>query len=527
LMLKTADPLPLNDWERNVYLQLVPQDHFLRRLLEVIDFERFRGDLEACYRGDQGRPPWDPVCLLKLEILARHYQLSDRQLVQQTQVNVAFRLFVGVGLNSVLPHHTLLTYFRQRVGAERLQQIFHTLLGQARELGLVRDRLRLKDATHVIANIAIPSTLRLVAETRNQLLAALEPFAAATVEEEKQRAEAIHQASVDLPPQERLVRRVAHLKSVLAWAAEVPRQEVYRQATAALQEQLQRALAAAHKVLADREPEADDKLLSLHDPDARRGKHGDYFEGYLLDVAVDADSQLITGVNVLPGNGDEGADATYLIRQEEQAQGNDVQGLSLDGAGYRGELLRELTDSKGLDLEVFVPPPPEQVTGKFESDQFTLSDDGTTLTCPAGQTTTWRYREKHGVRFFFPEATCSDCPLRSQCLAQPTTQRRSVAKNIYEAEYRAARAKAQTEAYAEVRRQHPAIERKLSELVRWHDLRHARYRGRQRVLRQGILTALVVNLKRMMRLLRERLCQVAAPSPPTQEIVRASLIGFA
>src|SRR5262249_19143238 len=416
-MLKIADPLPLNDWERNMYLQLVPQDHFLRRLLELVDFERFRGDLEACYRGDRGRPPWDPVCLLKFEILARHYGLSDRQVVQQTQVNVAFRLFVGVGVNSLLPHHTLLTYFRERVGAERLQQIFHTLLGQARELGLVRDRLRLKDATHVIANIAVPSTLRLVAEVRDQLLAALEPFARAAVEAEKQRTEAIHQASHDLSPKERLVRWVAHLKAVVGWAEEVPKQEVFRQASAVLQEQLRHALATAHKVLADREPEGQDKLVSLHDPDARRGKHGDYFEGYLLDVAVDADSQLITGVNVLPGNGDEGADATYLILQEEQAHGNDVQGLSLDGAGYRGELLRELTDADGLDLEGFVPPPPEPVTGKFEADQFTLSEDGRTLTCPAGQTTTWRFAEKHAVRFVFTTVTCRDCPLRSQCLA--------------------------------------------------------------------------------------------------------------
>jgi N-acetyl-gamma-glutamyl-phosphate reductase len=44
-------------------------------------------------------------------------------------------------------------------------------------MGLVRDRLRLKDATHIIANIAIPSTIRLVAETRDGVLEAAEPFA--------------------------------------------------------------------------------------------------------------------------------------------------------------------------------------------------------------------------------------------------------------------------------------------------------------------------------------------------------------
>ena len=74
-------------------------------------------------------------------------------------------------------------------------------------------------------------------------------------------------------------------------------------------------------------------------------------------------------------------------------------------------------------------------------------------------------------------------------------------ENDYEAEYRAAQAQAQTPAYAQVRREHPAIERKLAELVRRHDLRHARYRGRARVWYQSLLTGLVVNLKRLLRLL--------------------------
>jgi len=523
-MLKADELVPLTPVEQELYTQLVPADHFLRRLLAMIDCERFRPVLEACYCGDQGRPAVDPVCMLKLEIVSRHYNLSDREVMAQTQVNVAFRLFVGLSLRSPLPHHTSLTHFRDRVGAEQLQEIFHTLLGQARELGLVRDRLRLKDATHIIANIAIPSTLQLVADTREQLLAALRPLAAAQVEQEQQRAEAIRQASADLKDEERLVRRVAHLQAMLAWADEVPGQERFHQAAAAVQEQLRQALGVAHKVLADRDPQAQDKLLSVHDPDARRGKHGAYYEGYLLDVAMDADSELITGVNVLPANGNEAADATHLIRQEEQAHGNDVEAISIDGAGFRGTLLRELTDPQGLNLEVFVPPSPQPVDGPFQPEQFTLSADGATLTCPAGQTATCRNKafDNVGRRFIFAESACGNCPLRQQCLANPAVKQRTVLKNFYEAEYRAARAKAQTAAYAEVRRQHPRIERKLAELVCRHNARHARYRGRDRVLRQGILTALVVNLKRLVRLATAGLAHAVSP-PPTTVTVRAEL----
>jgi hypothetical protein len=52
-----------------------------------------------------------------------------------------------------------------------------------------------------------------------------------------------------------------------------------------------------------------------------------------------------------------------------------------------------------------------------------------------------------------------------------------------------------------VRREHPGIERKLAELVHWHAGRRVRYRGRLKVKIQYVLTAIVVNCKRMVKLL--------------------------
>ena len=56
--------------------------------------------------------------------------------------------------------------------------------------------------------------------------------------------------------------------------------------------------------------------------------------------------------------------------------------------------------------------------------------------------------------------------MRDQCLVNPEAKSRTVVKNEYEAEYKAAQAKTQTPEYAKVRKEHPAIERKISELVR-------------------------------------------------------------
>jgi len=107
------------------------------------------------------------VRLLKRSLLQFQYDLSDSQVVRQAQVNVAFRFFLDLSVESPLPVPSLLSQFRTRLGVERFTQIFNEILRQARAQGLVKDRLRLKDATHLIANIAIPSTLQLVAQNES------------------------------------------------------------------------------------------------------------------------------------------------------------------------------------------------------------------------------------------------------------------------------------------------------------------------------------------------------------------------
>jgi len=386
-MLRASYYVPPTELDLLIFEKLVPASHYLRQVKTLIDFESFRSQLASCYSPDEGRPADDPVLMLKLGFLAFHYNLSDRRVLAETQVNVAFRFFLDLAVDSELPHPSLLSVFRTRLGEAKYQSVFAGIVEQARAFGLVKDRLRLKDATHVIANIALPATIRLVAQTRKRLLEATAPFAPERVTQEQARAEAIHTATIDLEEPERLLQRVRHLRQILLWVEplyqglpELPFSQ------AGPRQALEEALHLAHKVLADREdPDTPDKLLSLADPDARLGKHGSYFHGYLLDVAMDADSQILTALEVLPANADEAADATALIQEEEAAQHNDVGALSLDGAGFRGELLREWQDRQGLCLEVYVPAPalPEP-NGRFGSDAFVVDQASKSLTCPGG-----------------------------------------------------------------------------------------------------------------------------------------------
>jgi IS5 family transposase len=459
-----------------------------------------------------GAPAEDPVRLLKLSLLQFHYDLSDSQVVRQAQVNVAFRFFLDLSLESVLPVPSLLSQFRTRLGSERFTQVFNEILRQARAQGLVKDRLRLKDATHVIANIAIPTTLRLVAQTREQLLRAAEGFAGPEVAAHRAQVEVVRATTAELSEEQRLLARVSHLRELVVWGEQW--QQRLRQAAdggqaVATEEQMlafNTALDVAHKVLNDREPDATDKLRSLVDPEVRTGKHGDYYDGYLLDVSMDADSELLCAVDVLLANGDEAANAKALIASEEAAQRNDIASLSIDRIGYRGDVLAEVSDAEeGPQLTVYVPPIDWRVSNPelFPPAAFTLNEAQDEVCCPGGATsrTRKRTRQGHGWRFRFRASQCRACPLRAQCLAPNTTSGRSVTKSDYPAQYHAAQQRAQTAEYHAVRREHPRIERKLAELVRWHGGRRVRYRGRLRVKIQYVLTAVVVNCKRIVKLL--------------------------
>src|ERR1700737_1134288 len=129
--------LPPDERDEVLLQATVREAHYLRRVKAVIDFERFRGLLAESYSPDQGRPAIEPLLLLKLEFLEYQYNHSDRQVIEHGRCNMAYRYFLDLGLQSPLPHHTLLTYFRQRLGAHRHQQVFDALVGQAREHGLV------------------------------------------------------------------------------------------------------------------------------------------------------------------------------------------------------------------------------------------------------------------------------------------------------------------------------------------------------------------------------------------------------
>lgn len=512
------DPLRyrITDFDRQVFDLFLPVDHPMVMAERAINWDAFRELLSAYYTKDQGQPAIDPVRMLKLEFLKYRHNLSDDQVMKRTGTDLGFRYFLQVGHIFATPHSSSLCRFRARLGEDGFCKIFDALVGQARTAGLVKDRLRLKDASHVVANIAVRSTLTLVAQIRDRLLVAAKPFDAEWVAGQEIEAKLLRERTKEQRDESRLAARITHLQELVTWAEQqTPPVDVPTdRTTASAWNKFQQMLALANKILQDRDPKAKRKTLSVHDPDARRGKHGEYYDGYLTDILMDADSEIITQINVLEAGGDEARDAVDLVCGEQAAHDNQIESLSIDGAGFNGEMLRELegpaeaVDSaadQGMGVKTFVPPKEEPSDKRFTPADFTRNEDELSVTCPAGETSHYHQRDtrSNATIFRFTQKQCAGCPLLHLCVSKPHegTFGRTVRKNDHEAEYARARKRAQTEEYEEVRHEHPAVERKLNELLNHHGGRRAKYRGRAKVHIQELMTAVVVNVKRIMTLI--------------------------
>ena len=75
--------------------ELIPENHLLRKIDQMISFD-FIYDLVAPYYPTNGRPSVDPVSMFKMLLVGYLYGVkSERRLVQEVQLNIAYRWFCG------------------------------------------------------------------------------------------------------------------------------------------------------------------------------------------------------------------------------------------------------------------------------------------------------------------------------------------------------------------------------------------------------------------------------------------------
>jgi len=91
------------------------QKHWMKKVLDKINWNKFGYRLEKLYDKENGRPGWDPIILFRCLILAQWYGLSDRQLEEAIEFRIDFRKFAGISFDQEAPDATTFSVFRERL----------------------------------------------------------------------------------------------------------------------------------------------------------------------------------------------------------------------------------------------------------------------------------------------------------------------------------------------------------------------------------------------------------------------------
>ena len=140
--------------------ELIPGNHLLRQINQLVSFD-FIYDLAAPYYPANGRPSVDPVSMFKMLLVGYLYGIkSERRLVQEVQLNIAYRWFCGFELGEKIPDHSTFSKTRVRKWNESgfFQKAFLEIVRRCIEQKLIDGKEMASDRMAAISPLKSPAT---------------------------------------------------------------------------------------------------------------------------------------------------------------------------------------------------------------------------------------------------------------------------------------------------------------------------------------------------------------------------------
>jgi transposase len=434
----------------------IPDDHLLKRIDRFVDFGFVRKRLRDTYSAI-GRPSIDPEVLLRLLQVGYLYGItSERRLMEEVRMHLAYRWFSLLGFEREIPDHS--TFSKNRHGRFRgvgiFLEVFEEIVRRCLEAGLVEGKRLTVDGTMVIANAS--------------------PQRGAKPEQ--------------LGEVAKVSRTVREYLADLAQENPVDENE---------------EKPAPGSVAA--------RYISTTDPDACWAtKYGSrsvpsYLNHYLIDNA----NCIILGVEATQARfRQETLAARRMLTKVKEQFGVSPEGVGADKAYGSGEFLAWLLE-RSIQPYIPVIDRRQQTHRRFTRDQFQYDPAENAFRCPQGQMLRYRGKDCQGQGHIYQtaESQCRGCPVKKRCTGGSS---RKIFVHWHEPARQTVRELAQTPAYARSKRERNKIEALFSELKLRMGLRRVRLRRLWNVSEQFYLAATAQNLKRLVRCLVQ---QQSAPVP--------------
>ncbi len=437
---------------------VVPKDHFLRKLEAAVDFSFIYDEVRDLYCSDNGRPSLDPVVLIKYLLVGYLYGIeSERRIEQEIQVNMAYRWFLGLDLDGRVPDHCTISQNRRRRfrGENLFRGLFEHILRLCMEKGLVDGKLVLTDSTHVKANASFKANRKVLAE---------------------------HETTDYM---ERLDIYEAQERKRLEDAGAIKTQR-----TGGVKKERKKA----EKTVSTTDPEAG--ILSR--PGKPEGMH------YLSHQSVDAAHGIVVDVAVTSGNVNDSEPYLKRIEYMREYLGLDIREAGADSAYGTSLIYRAMED---IGIRLHTPGATGGVNYKVEltREAFDYEEEKDCFICPAGKELTLRSLEREHYNicrtYRADRKDCRSCPMLSRCVSD-SHRSRTIRVNIFEEAVKRQRQKDGTTMHKHILKLRQIWCEGSFAAQKWmHNLRRLFRRGIEAAQDHCLLSATALNLKRMVKCL--------------------------
>ena len=424
--------------------RMLPKSHILLDIKKLVSFSFVAEEVKDLYSG-LGRGSIDPERMFKMLFLMFFNNIpSERELVEQVQVNVLYRYFSDINLDETIPDHSTFTVFRQRLGKDRFKRLFNRVLNQCIEYNLIDGTHISFDATIVSANAAMPSK-----RTKNELLTEADKIIEKTFKNNTPTQKTTH-GNKELPlsssdPDARWTKRPGK-GAILGYGVHISTDSKEKIIT--------------NVDTAPADVRANEKVIPLLDEQA--ANHD------LAAKEVSADSEYSSG----------------NVREELEKRSIDA---------YIP--LRNIGDRRGPGMFRY-----KDFKYDKERDRV-ICPTGTTMHFMRQR----QYKGRSARVYRSYKKDCKKCSSLAKCLTSKHGYRTFDISDYYDVIKRA-ELRNETQRYKEAARLRIiGTEPKFAEAKRYHGLHRFRYRGIEQVSIQAILTAICINIKRLTKVVTARL----------------------
>ena len=476
-------------------------------------------------RGRAAEAPWRLALVTVLQALEN---LSDRQAAEMVRGRLDWKYALSLPLDDEGFDASILTDFRQRLVANSAQdRLLEPILQVWRQRGWLKAGGKQRtDSTFVLANVRGLSSLESVGESLRAalnelaevapdwLLSIISPdwFDRYVHRFELQRFPKGEQAKEDLR------RQVGEDSWHLLQATmdeQAPQSVRACPSLAILQQVWHQHFERVEGRIRWRDGpsvESAQRLISPYETDARASRKRDTeWVGYKVHLTEtcgeDEAVQLIVQAEISAAT-EQDVEETMPLLRELQAR-DLVPEVRLVDSGYvSGEVLAEHAK---LGIELVGPLKQEggwQHQTGYGLEAFEVNWQTQQVRCPQGQLSqNWCNGHSHGeevIRVSFSAVTCSACPVKELCTKREKHKGRILTLSpqpVHQARQRR-RAQQRAPAFQERYALRAGIEGTISEGVRSHGLRRARYRGQPKTQLQAQAIAAAINLVRIHQMLQ-------------------------